>query len=521
MPSNPFNTGRPVTPEQFVGRRDLVERIIQSVGRVREGPAHFLIMGPRRIGKTSLLLYLKSELSKNNLGEPIYIDCQGVFSMSNFYGILLTELLRKFGFADRLKISLRKTLQAIGEIQIGIPNVTINLRRTPITAEGVSELIVEFASKIQRPFVFLLDELSFVWGILGTRETKEFEEFAERISKASIIVGATPFEEYMRKGQPDFCWPLIFAQSRLGPFSIDETAELITRRTESYDIKFEQESIDTIYRVTGGFPFYVQALSSLCVDMARKNNSTLVNRDLVLTASKDFSREFGEYVRNDALSFSGGTAAILNKISKGQQTQRKLIKRTRLTAANVNSNLQNLKEFGFIEETPGGKLEIKNEPLRLGISRLQQPKKPTIDEVPGREDDRVFVGGNYDEMPVLREIARFVWESGKIPILAYDFDVPLDKINEYDLKLLHRCKYAIFEITLPNGHHYEIAAGLTYNVTEYLLYQARDERREIPPTVSSMLKTLNAQGIKPTYFGYSTFAEAKDYIGKILKKKQA
>jgi hypothetical protein len=192
-----------------------------------------------------------------------------------------------------------------------------------------------------------------------------------------------------------------------------------------------------------------------------------------------------------------------------------------MTAANVNSNLQNLEEFGFIDESPSGKLEMKNEPLRIGISKLKQHKKPTIDQVPGKEDDRVFVGGNYDEMPVLREIARFVRECGKVPILAYDFDVPLDKISDYDFRLLHQCKRAIFEITMTNGHHYEIMAGLSYNVTEYLMYQTRDEKREVPPTVTSMLKSLNAQGVKPTYFGYMTFAEAKDYIEKILNKKQA
>jgi AAA+ ATPase superfamily predicted ATPase len=508
-----FTLGGPLTPEQFVGRREIVARIIESVRRVKEGPGHYLIVGPRRIGKTSLLLYLRSVVSKESLGEAVYIDCSGVFSMSDFYRTLLTELLRKLGFANRLKISLRQTLQAIGEIQVGVPGVTINLRQTSITAKGVSELIVELASKKQAPFIFLLDELSFVLRILETKELVKFETFAEWIRKTAIIVGATPFEEYVRTKRT---YLLEFELTRLGPFSRRETDELITKGATDYDLKFEQGSIDLIYRITGGFPFYIQALSSLCVDKARKANSAVVKRYIVSTASKDFSKQFGGFIRNDILSFSGDSATILNRISKGRQTPAELVKKTRVRAADVNSDLQHLKEFGFVDETPSGKLEIKNEPLRIGISRLRRPKKPTVDEMPGKEDNRVFVGGNYDEMPVLREIARFVSECKKIPILAYDFDVPKDKINEYDLKLLHRCRYAIFEVTLPDGHHYEIAAGLQYNVNEHLLYQVRDESREVPSTVTSMLRTLNVQGIRPTHFGYLTFAEAKDYIHKVL-----
>lgn len=139
-----------------------------------------------------------------------------------------------------------------------------------------------------------------------------------------------------------------------------------------------------------------------------------------------------------------------------------------------------------------------------------------VDKMPGRFENRVFIGGNYDHMAVLRKIENYVEENGFQPILAYDFDVPKDKIHDTDLRLLHNCKYAIFDETDPAGELMEIEVSKQYGTMVFIVYQTRDpESRETPPGVTTMVKTLGY-----SMYGYTTFEELRDIIGEWLVKEK-
>lgn len=115
----------------------------------------------------------------------------------------------------------------------------------------------------------------------------------------------------------------------------------------------------------------------------------------------------------------------------------------------------------------------------------------------------------------MREIARIVEELDYQPILALDFDVPEDKIRDYDLLLLHNCKYAIFEITFGDGHLVEIERASNYKLLSILLvFQVRDESRRAPPSASQMLLTSTFPR-----FEYRTFEELREYLSTFLPRR--
>lgn len=113
-------------------------------------------------------------------------------------------------------------------------------------------------------------------------------------------------------------------------------------------------------------------------------------------------------------------------------------------------------------------------------------------------------------MAPLKEIYNYIERSGFTPILAWYFDIPKEKINEYDLRLLHDSRYAIFEVTSPAGHLMELErAAKEYGNLVLIVYNVRDVRdREPPPQVSEMIKTLH----RPILFGYTTFRELEHFI---------
>lgn len=147
----------------------------------------------------------------------------------------------------------------------------------------------------------------------------------------------------------------------------------------------------------------------------------------------------------------------------------------------------------------------------------QGPRKApkfSLSEIPGKIEDRVFVGGNYDNVGILRMISQHVSALGYRPIMALDFDVPLSQVHDNDLLLLHNCKYAIFEITLPDGHLMELERAEGYRVKTLAVYQARDKSRRPPPTISSMVLSL-----KVPKYGYLDFDDLKVRISKFLPSR--
>ena len=125
--------------------------------------------------------------------------------------------------------------------------------------------------------------------------------------------------------------------------------------------------------------------------------------------------------------------------------------------------------------------------LALCKARPKLLKKQPIDPLPGTWDKRVFIGGSYDQLAILREIQEIVIRTKTFqPILAYEFSVPQDKIHHHDLMLLHCCRLAIFEVSTGNGHLMEIERAKDYDVEVLLVYSSRNGPSH---SMSSMLQT--------------------------------
>lgn len=137
------------------------------------------------------------------------------------------------------------------------------------------------------------------------------------------------------------------------------------------------------------------------------------------------------------------------------------------------------------------------------------PKTP-IDPLPGTWDKRVFVGGDYDHLAVLKAIQEAVIESGFQPILPYDCLVPPDKIHHHDLMLLHCCRLGIFEVSSPAGQLMEIERAKDYDVQVILFYTDRDGP---PHSLSTMVSTAGY-----TMDAYSDIPDLKQKVRKWLSK---
>lgn len=140
-----------------------------------------------------------------------------------------------------------------------------------------------------------------------------------------------------------------------------------------------------------------------------------------------------------------------------------------------------------------------------------------LDCLPGTRDRRVFIGGNYLLIKDIRDVKDAVYrlKADFVPILPYDdFQIPPGQVYDTDLRLLHNCKYAIFEVTNPGGELFEIARCAEYKVNTMLVYQARGFT-DAPPNVKTMLLESGPH----EHRSYLTTSQLEQIVDEFLRQK--
>lgn len=149
--------------------------------------------------------------------------------------------------------------------------------------------------------------------------------------------------------------------------------------------------------------------------------------------------------------------------------------------------------------------------------------KPLIEdqlEKLGPKKKRVFVGGSYKNIAVLRYITHQIVENIDDFKVVLPIDLPKLSAETYDhlthdvsMEYLKGCSYAIFEVSVSNGHLMEIerASDMTERrvLKVFLVFQRT--RTEDEPMITRMIITTNFQKR-----GYRNFTELTTEIGRFL-----
>jgi AAA+ ATPase superfamily predicted ATPase len=246
---NPFTFGNPIKePAHFIGReveiRQIVNRLLTSAHESTS------IIGERRIGKTSLLNYLSNQEVAARLGLTpnqfclIYVDFQGLTEITpqRFWQRVLKKMARSV--CDE---SLLPAIQEISKLnQFDLFDLEDLFE--VITGKGLTTVLFmdEFEYVTQNPnfkgdFFGGLRALAIHHGLALVPSTRR--ELADLCHSEEI------------KGSPFFN---IFANVVLKPFSHTEVIEMLDGYTASGEFAFTSQEQDFIWKLGGGYPFFVQ-----------------------------------------------------------------------------------------------------------------------------------------------------------------------------------------------------------------------------------------------------------------------
>jgi len=253
---NPFTFGKPIhDPGRFYGRE---REVHQVVGRLLSAFESTAVVGERRIGKTSLLLYLANPQVAASLGlDPeryvtVYVDFQGCTDITpiRFWSRVLGTAARKL--ADKELAALAEEMK----------------ERPEIDQYDLEDLFMEIDGRGLR-LVLLMDEFEYV-----TQNANFGLDFFAGLRALAIhcplaLVTATR-EELVDlchsdaiKGSPFFN---IFASVVLRPFSGEETMALVDGALAETGVTFSDAERACVSEAAGGHPLFIQMAGYYCFE---------------------------------------------------------------------------------------------------------------------------------------------------------------------------------------------------------------------------------------------------------------
>ena len=268
---NPFIFGSPVTPSDFFGRKNTVHFMMDRLfGYSRSSVA---LWGDRRVGKTSLLYFLRQEdlrldyveeLEKHHI---IFIDCQ-IFTTNfnrHLFWIEVLEQLSETVVSNRV---IDEIEQLLGKNPIQDRDIRRLLRRMHQDGETMTLLLDEFAHIIWSGQLNDPNEVRAFLAFMRTSLTAVMPSPNSSYPRPLALVTATrrPLNEVVQSvygtadvGSP-FHNPFVF--DRLQPFSEETVHQLLDTKLESCPIDFTESERQHLLTQTGRHPILVQSYGS-------------------------------------------------------------------------------------------------------------------------------------------------------------------------------------------------------------------------------------------------------------------
>ncbi|MFM6529458.1 MAG: ATP-binding protein, partial [Dolichospermum sp.] len=244
---NPYNVGKPVEPEYFIGRKEELQIVLDQI----RNSSHWVFYGSRAMGKTSFLKYLAAPTTWQSASYLllsnyffVYHDCNTIdnFTFSNFW----KEILDKLKGMEKTDFMRSKISQFLTESDLNKNDVRQILQQ--IKDQG--KFLVLLLDNYDRIFDQNHDNQEILKFI------KNLEYLKELGNPLSIIMAASKnLSEIASIDVRDY---LLYPSQSLKKFGDLEIVQLWDRMPDL--LKNREDLRRTAQEITGGYPALIQML---------------------------------------------------------------------------------------------------------------------------------------------------------------------------------------------------------------------------------------------------------------------
>lgn len=336
----PFIVGKIVRPPYFIDRADEMNRLVHSLGTASENQ---LVIGLRRMGKSSLLLNVGEEIARRYPDTLlVFIDCRRVTSTSTFADLLMTGVLEAYerrhpavGWMHlKRRLFTDSISQLVGEISKVGGSVGeaftwyIELREKSLDPKGFLERAFRFldAFSHERPerYAIVLDEFQELEKLSEPQTFQLFKSYSDRLDKVRFAFsGSTVTVLRDIFLQPDSPLYLMAGKTPLDPLPRAVVTAFVRDRLKVAQMVIDDDAVDAIFEKTWGVPFYVQKIGLNCWLLCLQRRDTRVTLADVEQAFEDMLWELSaEYETRFEHKYGAAQKAILIELSRGGVLQR-------------------------------------------------------------------------------------------------------------------------------------------------------------------------------------------------------
>ena len=263
---NPYVAGAPILEEEmFFGRRELVDRILQTIHN-----NSLLIYGERRIGKTSIQHQVMKRLRELDDPtyefHPVYVDLQGTPETS-FFQTIAEDIFHELApVLDGLTpgkdlagdYSYRDFVRDIHAVLKSLRGRTNKKVKVVLLIDEV-DVLNEYDPRINQQLRSLF-----------------MKSFAENL--AAVVSGVEIKKRWEREGSP---WYNFFEEIEVAPLEPQDALELIRNPIRGI-FKLDRGAEEKIISMTGGKPYLIQ---KVCISLVTRLHEQ--NRRRITVADVD------------------------------------------------------------------------------------------------------------------------------------------------------------------------------------------------------------------------------------------
>lgn len=270
---NPYIVGKPICDDNlFIGRTNLITKILESI----KGNS-FFIYGPKRIGKTSLLLKLKQELDKKEKGGckfySVFSTLQGV-DENELFTVFVKSLYEEFKYIFEGDRIIYENLKKINEFDF-----TRYIKR-------VLKVLEERSKPKNFRLIFLIDEADQLSKFAENTTSQLRVIFSQKNYSDNlgiILAGISLYKKWEAETSP---WYNFLIGEKIPPLSIDDTISLIKKPVSGL-VNYSEGAIINILKFGKLNPFLTQKICKEAFDYAKeKRESNITGSDILMLIKK-------------------------------------------------------------------------------------------------------------------------------------------------------------------------------------------------------------------------------------------
>lgn len=300
---NPYSPGAGAPPPELVGRDPILEDARILLGRIRQKRPEksLLLTGLRGVGKTVLLNEIEREARASGY-RTIFVEAHedkplGVL-LAPYLRQTLYELDRFAGAGDKAKRALRVLRGFLGALKVSYNDVELGLDidsekgtadsgDLEIDLPNLLAAVGEAAEERDSALAVVIDEVQY----FSARELGALIMAMHKIQQRRlpvVLLGAgLPILPGLA-GESKSYAERLFSFPDVGALSAHDAAKALRDPATAAGVDFDQDALDEVYRLTRGYPYFLQewgyqswnlaSSSTISLDIVRRATPAVIHR---------------------------------------------------------------------------------------------------------------------------------------------------------------------------------------------------------------------------------------------------